>query len=111
MTSQTAQPIPQAPPGHPALLFITYPPRRKPLIILPRMIWGLIAVIPQGIILYFYNILAVVVMIFAFFVILITGSYPKGMFDFVVGNFRWQWRVQSYITLLTDKYPPFTGRG
>ena len=46
----------------------------------------------------------------AWFAILFTGKYPRGMFDFVVGLFRWQMRVNAYLLLLTDAYPPFNGK-
>ena len=52
---------------------------------------------------------AYVVLFIAFFAILFTGRYPRGMFDFVVGTVRWWMRVNAYSYLLmTDRYPPFS---
>lgn len=73
---------------------------------LPLVKWFL--AIPHFIILFFLWIGAVVVVIIAWFAILFTGSYPRGLFDFVVGVGRWSLRVYAYAFLLiTDRYPPF----
>jgi hypothetical protein len=46
--------------------------------------------------------------ILAWFAILFTGRYPRGLFEFVVGVTRWGNRVLGYAFLLvTDEYPPF----
>jgi pilus assembly protein TadC len=68
----------------------------------------LILVIPQSIVLYFVSIAACVVAFIAWWAILFTGKYPKGMYDFFVGYMRWSTRVNGYTYLLTDKYPPFS---
>ena len=44
----------------------------------------------------------------AWFVILFTGSYPKALFDFGVGAMRWRLRVEAYMLLMVDDYPPFS---
>jgi len=49
------------------------------------------------------------VTVVAWIIVIITGRYPRGLFNFVVGVLRWSWRVQAYaFVLATDKYPPFS---
>ena len=74
---------------------------------LPLVKWLL--VIPHFIVLFFLWIALLVVVIIAWFAILFTGRYPKGMFDFVQGVIRWGTRVIAYaFVLVTDRYPPFS---
>ena len=73
---------------------------------LPLVKWLL--AIPHYIVLFFLWIAAIVVVIIAWFAILFTGRYPRGMFHFVESVIRWGNRVTAYALLLvTDRYPPF----
>jgi hypothetical protein len=73
---------------------------------MPLVKWLL--AIPHYVVLFFLGVAAFVVVIVAWFAILFTGRYPRGMFDFVVGVQRWAWRVAGYAFLMaTDEYPPF----
>jgi hypothetical protein len=73
---------------------------------LPIVKWFL--AIPHYIVLFFLWIAAFVVVVIAWFAILFTGRYPRGLFDFVLGVARWSNRVAAYaFVLVTDRYPPF----
>jgi hypothetical protein len=73
---------------------------------LPLVKWFL--AIPHYIVLVFLALAALVAVVIAWFAILFTGRYPRGLFDFVLGVMRWGNRVQAYaFVLVTDRYPPF----
>ena len=74
---------------------------------LPLVKWFL--AIPHYVALLFLYLGAIVVVIAAWFAILFTGRYPRGMFEYVEGVIRWHNRVAAYAFLLiTDRYPPFS---
>jgi hypothetical protein len=79
----------------------------------PTLSRGLIFVkwllaIPHFIVLIFLYIAVYIVYIIAFFAVIITGAWPEGMRAFVVGVMRWSSRVNMYVLLMTDQYPPFS---
>ena len=91
-------------------LNIDYPDAKRDLNRwLPLVKWLL--VIPHVFVLFFLNVAAFLAVISAWFAILTTGRYPRGVFDFIVGVGRWYLRVGAYALLLvTDRYPPFSLR-
>jgi hypothetical protein len=66
----------------------------------------LIYAIPQLIVLFFLGIAWLVTVIIGWFAILFTGRYPEGLYTFGVGYMRWSLRVEAYLLLMRDEYPP-----
>ena len=74
--------------------------------ILPLVKWLL--ALPHIVIVYILQVLSLPLTVLAWFLIIITGRYPQGLFNLMVGIQRWSWRVTAYMALLiTDRYPPF----
>jgi hypothetical protein len=91
--------------GYPAAFEADYRDRRSRL----TAFFRLILAIPLLIWTYVYGILATIVVIVAWFAIVITGRYPQGLYDFESGFVRYLARFTAYLALLTDGYPSFGG--
>ena len=87
----------------PTRFSVEYPERLSRLLIFVKWLLA----VPHFIVLIFLVVGAAVASIIGFFAVLITGRWPQGLRDFIVGVHRWGYRVQAYVYLLTDVYPPF----
>ena len=101
-----AVPDPAGPPSplYPVRLEIAYPHELNRW--LPLVKWLL--AVPHFICLFALGIGAFFVAIYAWFAVLFTGRWPRGAFDYMVGVFRWAYRVVAYYHLMVDPYPPFS---
>jgi hypothetical protein len=72
--------------------------------VLLRLLWA----IPHAIVLSFLGLAWGVVYIISWLAVIITGSHPAGLYNFSVGVLRWSTRLEAYVLLLTDEYPPFS---
>jgi hypothetical protein len=70
----------------------------------------LLLVIPNVIVFMFVLLAWTITTIVAWFAILFTGAYPHGLYEFGVGALRWRLRLEAYVLLLVDEYPPFSLR-
>lgn len=89
--------------SYPVRFAVEYPARLSRVLIFIK--WLL--VIPNVLVYAFVLIAAWLVLFLAWFAILATGRYPRGLFDFVSGTLRWGHRLNLYVNLMTDRYPPF----
>jgi hypothetical protein len=98
-------PEPVRPPSpYPVRFDVEYPERLSRLKTLVRLILA----IPHLLIIYVLGVLVGIITLVAWFAILFTRRYPKGLFNIVVGFNRWSANVYAYIALLRDEYPPFS---
>jgi hypothetical protein len=89
---------------------LDYPEKLSRGKLILKTLFGFIYVgIPHGVVLAVYGVAAGFVMFVAWWAILFTGKYPRGMFDFIVKWQRWGARVGAYMSFMTDVYPPFSG--
>jgi len=91
--------------SYPVTFEVDYVERRNRL----TTFFRLLLVIPVAIVLYVFGIVASIAIVIAWFAIVITGRYPKGLYDFVADFNRFLARVTAYAVLLSDPYPPFSG--
>jgi hypothetical protein len=93
---------------YPTSIEITEPAgRRDTLSVALRILYA----IPHMIALLFVVVAWCVTTVIAWFAILFTGRYPKALYEFGVGALRWRLRVEAYLLLLVDDYPPFSLEG
>ncbi len=91
-------------------LEIPYPDRLSRGHALVKVLFGwLYCALPHIFVLYFRLLATFIIQFIAFWVVLFTGEYPAGMHKFVVGTIRWSLRLNLYLGLMTDEYPPFSG--
>ncbi len=89
---------------YPLVFDVEYPERLSRWLIFVKWLLA----VPHWIILYALMAVAQAITVIAWFAILFTGRYPKGLFVFVVGIYRWYYNVIAYAALLRDDYPPFS---
>ncbi|MDZ4277741.1 MAG: DUF4389 domain-containing protein [Dehalococcoidia bacterium] len=89
-------------PPHPVLFAVDYPERLSRL----KTFFRLFLSIPQLIVVYVLQLLFGLLTMFAWFAILFTARYPRGIFELNVGLMRWSANVVAYVALLRDEYPP-----
>lgn len=90
--------------SYPASIEIIDPPSRRRLTVALRLILA----IPHLFVLAFVLLAWGLTTIVAWFSILFTGAYPQGLYEFGVGVLRWRLRVEAYLLLMVDEYPPFS---
>ena len=98
------RPLPAAASAYPVRFDVEYPEKLSRLSALARLILA----IPQLLIIYALGTVVGIITFIAWFAILFTRRYPKGLFELVVGFNRWIANVYAYTALLRDEYPPFS---
>src|SRR5262249_51279201 len=89
---------------YPATLTVADPERRDRLTIALR----LLMLVPHIFVLIFLILAWWITAVIAWFMILLSGEYPKGLVEFNIGTLRWYMRVEAYALLMVDDYPPFS---
>ena len=95
--------------AYPVNLTAGYPERSSRLLAFSGLIVLIKAllIIPHAIVLYFLTIVAFLASLVGYVAVIVTGWYPKGLFNFQVGVLRWNVRVSAWFLSIVDEYPPF----
>ena len=95
---------------YPARFEVDYPESSSRLLALLGVIFLIkfVLLIPHMIILYFLGIVSFAVVYIGYWAVLITGRYPRGLFNLVAGVQRWSYRTNAWMAGLTDRYPPLS---
>ena len=99
------------PGDYPVTVKAEYPPESSRLSALCGILFMFpkaLLILPHILILNFVNLAAMVVVYLGYWVVLFTGRYPRGMYDFALGVLRWQTRISAWLFGLVDRYPPFS---
>ena len=97
------------PSPYPVNVTAEYPERSSRLLAfcgLTFLIKGIL-LLPHVIVLYILGIVAFVATLVGYVAVIVTGWYPRGLFDFQVGVLRWSVRTNAWFLSLVDEYPPF----
>lgn len=94
--------------GDAVIFEVEYPEKLSRIMLLAKSFFGFFyVIIPHIFILFFLTIPVYFIMFIAWWAVLITGKYPRGMFNYMLGYSIWSMRVNLYF-FMTDKYPPFS---
>jgi len=97
---------------YPIRLEADYPPESSRLLALVGILFGIkvLLLVPHLFLQWFVSLAAGIVAFIGYFIVLFTGRYPRGMWEFVLGALRWQIRINAWQLSLVDRYPPFSTR-
>ena len=96
---------------YPVKFSVDYPEKSSRLLVLARFFLGWLYIgIPHGTFAVAYSLFSFFVVLFCYLAVLIKGTFPLSLFDFLIRYKRYLNRVAAYCLCMTDKYPPFSGR-
>jgi hypothetical protein len=104
--------MPETYEDYPVRLEADYPSESSRLLALSAILFGIkfLLLVPHLILLWFVSLAAGIVAFLGFWIVLITGRYPRRMWELLLGVLRWQIRINAWQLGLVDRYPPFSTR-